>query len=78
MKSQQVSRAIFAGSAQFEPHHFLALSHLRAVSWPAGCLPSGLIKAVAIRAAQVSRVPGRPAPIHSVLLGGANHREVMA
>ena len=24
------------------------------------------------------QVPGRPAPIHSALLGGANHREVMA
>jgi hypothetical protein len=24
------------------------------------------------------QVPGRPAPIHSTLLGGANHREVMA
>ena len=24
------------------------------------------------------QVPGRPAPIHSVLLGGADHREVMA
>jgi len=24
------------------------------------------------------QVPGRPAPIHSVLLGGVNHREVMA
>jgi hypothetical protein len=24
------------------------------------------------------QVPGRPAPIHSALLGGADHREVMA
>jgi len=24
------------------------------------------------------QVPGRPAPIHSALLGGTNHREVMA